>query len=370
VATPGRTKINLKEKNMLGLTLVQTSPATNPDRNIVKVKFSGTYPAGGDRLPLENILDPFALNQVPLNNPAQNPPPVTPYVLNEWLNGYTTQVQRVVTGIGLNQLTNFYLRLFSPVAQAASPVATQLGLAANYALLASAGVTNTGNTTIAGGNIGSAPTASITGFPPGVIASPGIIDNADAAAAQTALTAAIAYYSGLAATVSGLTNLSTGGNGSTAATYTPGVYKGAGALTMPTGIILDAQGNPNATFVFVAGSTINLASAQTVSLINGAQAANVVFVAGSAFTSVATSTVNGNILAVSGITLGGGTLNGRALVTTGPVTIAAATTVGVPTTGTSGGGEFPAGTTYASANGNAILNGEVFLEILCPTIQQ
>jgi hypothetical protein len=98
---------------MLGLTLVQTSPATNPDRTIVKVNFSGIYPQGGDRLPLENILDPLALNQVPLNNSAQNPPPVTPYVLNEWLDGYTTQIQRVVTGVGLNQLTNFYLRLFS-----------------------------------------------------------------------------------------------------------------------------------------------------------------------------------------------------------------------------------------------------------------
>jgi hypothetical protein len=82
-------------------------------------------------------------------------------------------------------------------------------------------------------------------------------------------------------------------------------------------------------FVFVAGSTINLASGQTIALVNGAQAANVVFVAGSAFTSVATSTVNGNILAVSGITLGGGTLNGRALVTTGAVAIAGATAVTV-----------------------------------------
>jgi hypothetical protein len=98
---------------------------------------------------------------------------------------------------------------------------------------------------------------------------------------------------------------------------------------MPTGIILDAQGNSSAVFVFVAGSTINLASGQTIALVNGAQAANVVFVAGSAFTSVATSTVNGNILAVSGVNLGGGVLNGRALTTTGAVTIAAATTATV-----------------------------------------
>jgi hypothetical protein len=122
VATPGRTKINLKEKNMLGLTLVQTSPATNPDRNIVKVNFSGTYPPGGDRLPLENILDPDILVRVPLNNPTKAPPPVTPHIWSEWLDGYYTQIQRVVTGVGLAEVTNFlngevFLEILCPTVQ-------------------------------------------------------------------------------------------------------------------------------------------------------------------------------------------------------------------------------------------------------------
>jgi hypothetical protein len=225
-----------------------------------------------------------------------------------------------------------------------SPVATELGVAANFELLAYSGITNTGNTVITGGDIGSFPTESITGFPPGVLTPPAIIDNADASAAQTALAAAIIYYQGLTPTLSGLSNLSTGGNGSTPATFTPGNYFGASSLTMPTGIILDAQGDPNAVFVFVAGSTINLASGQTVALINGAQAANVVFVAGSSYTSVATSTMNGNVLAVASITLGGGTLNGRALANTGAVTISAATAATVPSVSGSSGGEVAAGT--------------------------
>jgi hypothetical protein len=225
----------------------------------------------------------------------------------------------------------------------ASPVTARLGVAASYSLLAYSGITNTGNTVISGGNIGSSPTASITGFPPGTLTAPAIINNAGAAAAQTALASAILYYQGLTPTLSGLSNLSTGGNGSTAATFTSGVYVGAAGLTMPTGIILDAQNNPNATFVFVAGSTINLASGQTVSLVNGAKASNVVFVAGSSFTSVATSTINGNILAVASVTLGGGTLNGRALANTGAVTIAAATAATVPASGSTGG-EVAAGT--------------------------
>jgi len=211
-----------------------------------------------------------------------------------------------------------------------TPVANQLGGAAKYALLGNSGITNSGSSVIAGGNIGSSPTVSITGFPPGVLTPPSVVDNGNAGQAQTDLAAAITYYQGLTPTLSGLSTLSTEGNGSTASTFTPGVYVGAAGLTMATGIILDAQGNPNATFVFVAGSTINLASGQTVALVNGAQAANVVFVAGSSFTAVATSTVNGNILAVASITLGGGTLNGRALANTGAVTISTATAVTAP----------------------------------------
>jgi hypothetical protein len=211
-----------------------------------------------------------------------------------------------------------------------SPIANQLGAASAYELLAYSGITNSGSSVVVGGKIGSSPTATITGFPPGVLTPPAVIDNTNAAAAQTALASAITYYQGLTPTLSGLSNLSTGGNGSTASTYTAGVYAGASSLTMPTGITLDAQNNPNAVFVFVAGSTINLASGQTVALVNGAQAANVVFVAGSSFTSVATSTVNGNVLAAVSITLGGGTINGRALANTGAVTISTATTATSP----------------------------------------
>jgi type VI secretion system secreted protein VgrG len=216
--------------------------------------------------------------------------------------------------------------------------------------LAYSGITNTGATVITGGNIGSYPTTTITGITAGNFVSPATTDNTNASAAQTALAAAITYYQGVTPTLSGLSNLSTGGNGSTASTYTPGNYfsVAASSLTMPTGIILDAQGNPNAVFVFVAGSTINLASGQTVALVNGAVAANVVFVAGSSFTSVATSTMNGNILAVASITLGGGVQNGRALANTGAVTISAATTVTVVNSINTSTGEVPAGTNLSA----------------------
>lgn len=270
------------------------------------------------------------------------------YYIDVLLGGVTSVSGNFVVfgdpaGTGTRQ--SWYLRWFgaSTSGGGGSAVTTRLGSAANYALLASAGIANTGNTVVTGGSIGTFPTTSITGFPPGTLVAPASVDNANASAAQTALAAAITYYQGLTPTLSGLSDLSTGGNGSTAATFTPGNYFGSTSLTMPTGIILDAEGNANAQFVFVAGSTINLASGQTIALVNGAQAANVVFVAGSAFTSVATSTVNGNVLAVSGITLGGGTLNGRALVTTGPITLSAATAATVASGGVAVGAEVPFG---------------------------
>ena len=217
-----------------------------------------------------------------------------------------------------------------------TPIASQLAGAAEYSLMGYAGITNTGATVISGGNIGAGTgSTAITGITGANLVAPSVVDNTNVAGAQTDLATAISYYQGLTPTLSGLSTLSSEGNGSTAATFTPGVYVGAAGLTMATGIILDALGNPNATFVFVAGTTINLASGQSVALVNGAQAANVVFVAGTSATTVATSTMNGSILAASSVTLGGGVLNGRALANTGAVTIAAATTVTTPATASS-----------------------------------
>lgn len=91
------------------LTLVQTSPATNPDTNIVKSAVSGAYVSGtADLLPLTAIADSQVVVQVPLNNPGQNPPPVTPK-WSGFCGGYYAQVQRTVT----NGITSFGLRWFS-----------------------------------------------------------------------------------------------------------------------------------------------------------------------------------------------------------------------------------------------------------------
>ena len=214
----------------------------------------------------------------------------------------------------------------------ASPA--QLGSAGHYALLAYSGVTNTGSSTINGGNVGSFPTASITGIfqsdgGAGQIIPPYIIDNAGAAQARLDGLAAYNFYAALSFTsLGGALDLSTAFTGSNI--VTPGNYS-FGAATCSAGLVLNGAG----TYIFKGSSTINLASGQSITFSGGATAANttVIWLVGSSFTSVATSNMVGTILAVTSVTLGGGTLVGRALAVgsgNGAVTISAATVITSP----------------------------------------
>src|SRR6185312_3467441 len=81
--------------------------------------------------------------------------------------------------------------------------APDLGTTANFAVLSNAGITNIGNTVITGtaalpGDIGSA-TATITGFPPGLVTPPGVIHPIGDAPTMTPLNSLGIAYNNLAA---------------------------------------------------------------------------------------------------------------------------------------------------------------------------
>ncbi len=219
---------------------------------------------------------------------------------------------------------------------------SKFGASGKYAILAAAGITNTGLTTITGGNVGSYPTTSITpGTPPWTLVAPATTDNADAQAALADALVVYNFYLAMATTAA-LTTADIGSSGlqgsagAPAGTWYAGKYVSASSIAISTPVILDAQGNPNAVFVFYAtASTITQALAGTVTLANGALAQNVFWLNGSSFTSVTGAGVMvGNILANTSITLGGGTLNGRAIAgivtSSGAVTISAAEAITVP----------------------------------------
>jgi hypothetical protein len=199
---------------------------------------------------------------------------------------------------------------------AASPV--PLGSAANFKILAGSTVTSTGPTTIADGNLGLSPGSAVTGFPPGTLVPPAVqhVTDPTAAQAQLDLTTAYNYAAGvqegavLAGDMSGLT-------------FTPGVYKTSSTVMLSAGnVTLDAQGDPNAVFLFQIASTLTTLGSTQVILAGGAQSQNIFWQVGSSATLGTNSVMYGTILALQAITLDtGATLHGRALARNAAVTL-------------------------------------------------
>jgi hypothetical protein len=107
-------------------------------------------------------------------------------------------------------------------------------------------------------------------------------------------------------------------------TLPPGIYSSGTSFNMTNvDLTLDAQGDPNAVWVFQSSSTLTVGTNVKVILIKGALAKNVYWHVSSAATLKAGSQMKGTILAFSGVSLGtGARLDGRAIsLVGGPVTM-------------------------------------------------
>ncbi|MFG2259983.1 ice-binding family protein [Streptomyces mirabilis] len=187
------------------------------------------------------------------------------------------------------------MTLISNLARAAeAPVG--LGTATSYAVLAGTTVTNTVTPTVVNGDLGVSPGNSVTGFPPGIVN--GVQHVADAAAGQAQSDLTTAYND--AASRATNTNLTSPGNIG-GLTLVPGVYNASSSLNLTGTVTLNAQGDPNAVFIFKIASTLITAPASNVLLVNGAQACNVFWQVGSSATLDTNSFFKGNILALQSI---------------------------------------------------------------------
>jgi hypothetical protein len=96
--------------------------------------------------------------------------------------------------------------------------------------------------------------------------------------------------------------------------FFPGVYISSTSILVSNDLTLDAQGNPDAVFVFQSASTVGTAPNGRILLINGAKASNVWWQVGSSATLGTNATWQGNILAAASITMDtGATSCGRLL---------------------------------------------------------
>lgn len=196
----------------------------------------------------------------------------------------------------------------------ASAGAQSLGSAASFAVLgATPSVTNTGPTVVSG-SVGVWPALSITGFPPGfIVPGTGALHPGDATAQQAQADTTAAYLA-LAGMVSAPIAPALGGQ-----SLTPGVYN-AGAANLTGTLTLNGPG-----LYVIQATALTTASgpgASMVSLINGASACNVFWQVGSSASIGTFSAMQGNILALTSITIAtSATLGGRALARNGTVTM-------------------------------------------------
>ncbi len=195
----------------------------------------------------------------------------------------------------------------------ANSVCPNMKTAARFAVIAGAGMTNTGLSVI-NGQVALSPTPALTGFPPGVISGTVDFNNAAAIQAETDCTSAYSYIQGLKPT-SSLTGIDLGGK-----TLTPGTYNFASTAGISAGGILTLNGP--GVYIFQVGSAITTGANSRIVLENGALAGCVYWQLGSSATFGASSLFLGNVLAYASATFGNAvTYDGTVCAHTGDVTL-------------------------------------------------
>ena len=227
--------------------------------------------------------------------------------------GHLRMPGRWATLMGLVAAAVVLLAILAARGEAAT--APPLGTAQNFAVLAGAGITNTGPTTISG-DVGSFPTTTQTGFDSVTLSG---ANHGGDAVTQGAKNDLVTAYNNAA----GQTPVTTIATELGGAILLPGTYdSSAGTFGITGTVTLDAQNDPNAVFIFQMESTLITASSSSVSLIGNAQACNVFWQVGSSATLGTNSSFVGNILASESISLTtGATVNGRVLASGGAVTM-------------------------------------------------
>jgi hypothetical protein len=230
----------------------------------------------------------------------------------------------------------------SGASAASDPV--PFGEASGFVVLASAGATASGATTI-NGDFGTVAATILGGS--GTVTVNGASHVGDRTAKLARGDAQDAYVNAAGQRPTTPVTAELGGQ-----TLVPGIYSQAAPMLVTGVLTLDAQGDPNAVWVFQGGSDLTVAPGSSLSLVNGAQSCNVLWqVAGSAELGAGAS-FNGAIVALSSVALStGASLAGRAFALHGMVSLDN-NAITLPTCVTAGVGGLRAG------DGSTVRNAE------------
>lgn len=250
--------------------------------------------------------------------------PTSNLVLNTTYTATITTGAKNIAGV---PMANNYVWTFNTNTTANAP-GVNLGSAAEFGILAGVGVSNNaGFSQIHNLNVGISPgvRSSVTGFPPAIIVNGAMYASDDSAAIAAMLVLAKQHLTDAYLFAEGATSPApatvSGDQGGT--TLAPGIYKSTSTLLIQSGnLTLDAQGNPDAVWIFQIASDFTTIGGAGGSIIlsGGAQAKNVFWQTGSSATIGDNTSFKGNILALTSITMNSNaTAEGRMLARNGSV---------------------------------------------------
>ena len=259
------------------------------------------------------------------------------------LNNNTTYTATITTGaknLAGVSIANNYVWTFNTNTTPNAPF-VNLGSVERFGIIAGVGVSNNaGFSEIHNMDVGISPgvRSSITGFPPAIVVNGAIYASNDLIPAGVAamlvqakqdLTNAYLFAEGATSPAPATVSGDQGG-----LTLAPGIYKSTSTLLIQSGdLTLDAQGDPNAVWIFQVASDFTTVGGAggSVILSGGAQAKNVFWQIGSSATIGNGTAFKGNVLALTSITMGpNATAVGRMLARNGSVVMTSTNIIDKP----------------------------------------
>jgi Ice-binding-like/Bacterial Ig-like domain len=303
--------------NAVAPTITATSPAAAAVSVPIDKTISATFSTAMDPATITNTTLTVAVaggggafvNGTVSYDPASHIATFSPSINLAANTKYTAAISNLVKDLSGNALAagaapNPWSFTTGAVA-GSGPATINLGSAGSFAIMATASTTSTGPTVI-NGDVGLKPGTSQE-IPPAQLN--GTIHINDPVITQAQADLLAAYNDA----VSRSTNAQVLPGNMGGLTFTPGLWVNSTSVLLSgagpaNNVTLDAQGDPNAVFIFKMGSTLTTAPGSQVILAGGAKAGNIFWQVGSSATIDTTNIFKGNVLAAISITLKTGTV--------------------------------------------------------------